>query len=118
MVDENYYSANEQKQIIIKEKDRTPPEIIVENPADLDIMIYDDIHFNLKAEVRDRSNIRTINIRLNDKPIQIGLTKRKISVPINMEKDIPVWQHVLQIEAIDKDFNKSVKNIDLEVLAR
>jgi hypothetical protein len=35
-----------------------------------------------------------------------------------MEKDIPVWQHVLQIEAIDKDFNKSVKNIDLEVLAR
>ena len=118
VVDENYYSANEQKQIIIKEKDRTPPEIIVENPADLDIMIYNDIHFNLKAEIKDRSNIRTINIRLNDKPIQIGLTKRKISVPINLEKDIPVWLHVLQIEAIDKDFNKSVKNIDLEVLAR
>jgi hypothetical protein len=25
---------------------------------------------------------------------------------------------MLQIEAIDKDFNKSVKNIDLEVLER
>jgi hypothetical protein len=56
---------------MIAEKDTTPPEIIVENPMDLDIMIYNDIHFNLKAEIIDRSNIRTINIRLNGEPIEI-----------------------------------------------
>jgi len=118
IVDKNFYSNSEEKQIIIKEKDTIPPEIILKNPTSSNIKIYKDSYFNLKAEVKDSSNIRTINIKLDGVSIKVGITDRKFTFGVNSWKDISIWKHVLQIEAIDKDFNKSTKDVNLEVLER
>jgi hypothetical protein len=117
-VDSEYYSQSEKKDIYVVAKDITAPEIILINPIDWDIKIYNDEFFNLKAEVKDRSNIRTINIRIDWKTIKVWLTDRNIVFPINEERNLPVWQHVIQIEAIDKGFNSTKKDINLEIMQR
>lgn len=117
-VDSEYNSQSEEKDINIVTKDTTPPEIILNNPIDWNIKIYNDEFFNLKAEVKDRSPIRTINIRIDWVTKKAGITERNIIFPINEERELPVWNHVIQIEAIDNDFNTSTKDINLEIMQK
>ena len=117
-VDSEYYSHSEEKNIYIVAKDITAPEIILKNPIDWNIKIYNDEFFNLKAEVKDRSSIRTINIRINWKTLKSWITNRNIIFPINEERDLPIWNHIIQIEVIDKAFNNSKKDINLEIMQR
>ena len=118
-LDSEYYSSeNDSHNIIILAKDITAPTIELKNPIDWKIKLYEDTYFNLKASIHDRSNIRTINIRIDWKTVKVWITDRNFSYPINFEKNISVWKHIVQIEVIDKDFNKASKNIELEILGR
>lgn len=117
-VDTEYNSSSEEKTINIIEKDLSAPEIILENPIDWSIKLYNDTFFNLKAEIKDKSTIRTITIKIDNVIETTWLTSKNLSYSINSNKNITVWNHIITIEAIDKDFNKSTKDINLEVLQR
>lgn len=117
-VDTEYNSNSEEKTISIIEKDNIPPEIILENPIDWNIKLYNDSFFNLKAEIKDRSTIKTITIKIDNNIEITWLTSKKVSYSINSNKDLPVWNHLITIEVIDKDLNKSSKDITLEIMQR
>jgi len=118
-LDSEYYSSStENTKIIILEKDITKPVITLVNPIDWNIKLYQDIYFNLKANITDRSTIRTINIRIDWKTIKSWITDRTLSIPINLWKNISIWNHTIQIEVIDNAFNKSSQDIQLKVLER
>jgi len=117
-VDNEYYSSSVVKNIFILKKDAVPPEIILKNPIDWSIKLYQSDYFNLKAVIKDISKLKTINIKLNWNIIKAWITDRTIVFPINSDKNIPLWKHIITIEAIDNSFNKSTKDIKLEVLER
>jgi membrane carboxypeptidase/penicillin-binding protein PbpC len=118
-LDSEYYSSSSEKtKIIILEKDIIAPIIELENPINWSIKLYEDTFFNLKANIIDRSSIRTMTIRLDWKTIKTWLTDKKLSYSINTEKNISVWKHIIEIEVIDKSFNKTNKEVKLEILAR
>jgi hypothetical protein len=118
IIDSEYNSYKEEKNVIIEWEDTIAPEIEIENPVSKSIKIYSDSYFNLRADVNDRSQIKEINIKINDETIFTLKWKRKITYPVNMENDIPVWLHTIEVEAIDSSNNTNKELIDLEVLAR
>lgn len=118
-LDSEYYSSStDNTEIIILEKDITKPLITLVNPIDWSIRLYQDIYFNLKANIIDRSIIRTINIRIDWKTIKSWITDRTLSIPINLWKNLSIWNHIIQIEVIDNAFNKSSTEVNLKVMER
>ena len=117
-VDNEYYSESITSKVFIIKKDSIPPEIKLVNPIDGSIKLYESDYFNLKATITDNTPIKTINIKLDGNIIKAWLTDKDVVYPINSERNISVWQHVITIEAIDSGFNKAYKDIKLEVLAR
>jgi hypothetical protein len=117
-VDAVYLSNEEVKEINISEKDTTPPEIIITNPTNGKIWVYSDQFFNLRWEIKDSSNIKSINVYINDKPYVLGLTGREFVQEINRNIPVEVGVYKLRVEALDFYFNKSSKEIDLEILPR
>lgn len=117
-LDDQYYSSTTEKEILIIKKDITSPEITLINPADWSIKLYNTDFFNLKATVLDRNALKSINIKLDWNIIKSWLTDRNIVYSINENKDIEVWSHVITIEVIDSNWNKTNKDINLEVLPK
>ncbi len=117
-VDAIYYSQSEQKNIVIWGKDKTPPEIILTNPTNNKIAIYEDQFFNLRWVVQDTSSIKSTNIYIDNNPYVIGLQWREFIQEINRSIPIPVGSYTLKIESVDFYFNTGIKEISLEVLAR
>ena len=103
--------------MIIK-KDSIAPEIKLINPIDWSIKIYEDNFFNLKATIKDISSIKTINVKIDWVIIKAWLIDRNIVLPINSDSNIPIWKHIITIEAIDWSFNKAEQKIYLEVIER
>lgn len=116
-VDNQYYSESEATQIYILWKDVIKPEIIITNPSDLSIKLYNDWFFNLRWEVKDRSPIRTINVYIDDEKYKIWIEWNEIVLPISAEW-LELWLHTIRIDAIDYWLNKSTKLIKLEVLEK
>lgn len=116
--DNIHYSSDRSYTIWVTSKDTTSPLISLINPQDLTHNIYKDQFFNLRAYVTDRSNIRSINLYLNDKPIKLGLLTKDLKYAINEDKSLEVWVHRLKIEAVDQHFNTSSKEIQINILER
>lgn len=117
-VDNQYYSWEVTKIVTILRKDESAPEIELINPIDWSIKLYNTDYFNLKANIIENSSIRTVNILLNWNNIKTGIIDRIIVYPINSQRNISVWKHVITIEAIDSSWNKWTKDVQLEVLER
>jgi hypothetical protein len=116
-VDNMYYSWEEIKEIKIWEKIKSPPKIIISNPSDLSIKIYDDQLFNLRWKIDSTASMRSVNIYIDWKPLKLWIQDRDFSFSIEWE-NIEPWKHTIKVEAIDLDLNTWTENIDLEVLAR
>ena len=117
-VDNEYYSESTTRDIFIISKDTDAPEIVLINPIDWSIKLYQSDYFNLKANIKERTSIRSITIKIDWKIIKTWLTDRFLEFPINSDKNLPIWKHIITIEAVDKNFNKSSKDIKLEILER
>lgn len=117
-VDTVYMSSEEAKNIKIVQKDTIAPQVIFTNPENWKIWIYNDQFFNLRWYITERSNIKTINIYVDDKPYIMWLTWREFVQEINRATPIDVWTHKLKVEAVDFYFNKWIWEVDLEVMAR
>ncbi len=116
-VDNNYFSNEEINKIIIIKKDKNPPKINITNPSNNKIILYKWDFFNLRWEVEERTNIRSINIYIDDKPLIIWITDRKFKYPIESE-NINIWKHKITVEAVDSDFKIWKKEIDLEIIEK
>mgnify|MGYP005621552103 CR=1 FL=1 len=117
-VDKEYYSSEVNKTILIIKNDILAPKIKLINPIDWSIKLYNTDYFNLKANIEEKGKLRTINIKIDWKLIKSWITDRNIVFPINKNENISIWKHIITIEVIDYSFNKSVKEIKLEVLEK
>lgn len=117
-VDNEYYSESVNNEVLIVKNDTTAPIINLLNPVDWNIKLYETDYFNLKASIKETSNLRTINIKIDWNIIKSWISDRNFSFPINENRDLSIWNHIITIEAIDNSFNKAEKKVNLEVLAR
>ena len=113
-IDNQYYSKNITKTVILWWKDTTPPQIILKNPARWSINLKENTSFNLRASFSDISPIRAINVYFNWKKV-LSSTNRKIVVPISSEW-LKIWTYNVRIDATDIHFNKSSKNITVNII--
>ncbi len=95
-------------------KDTTPPLINLINPSSWKISIYEWDTFNLRANIDEVSNLRTINIYLNGKIISAWTTDKNFVMPIS--GGLPAGNYPLVIEAIDQSFNKNTRTVQLTIL--
>ena len=116
-VDIWYYSNQETHTVQIVKSDTKAPEIIMRNPLDNSITIYDTDFFNLRAEIRDRSELQYITVSINGEEV-LSTLDRALVYPVNQNRDLPIWKHLIQIEAIDEYGLETIKIIDLEVLKK
>lgn len=134
LVDENYYSWN--KSIIFdsmwasdtnttttnqdtnNNTSASLPSINIKNPSSWSIKIFEDQSFNLRFETSDSAWISSINIYLDWKALNMNLEAGTNVVPININNDIPVWNHTITVEAVNNNFSKSSKDINCEILSR
>ena len=117
-IDNQYLSNTVSRNISISKKDSVIPQIDVTNPLDWNIKLYSDTYFNLKANIIENSWIKSINILIDWIVVKWWLTDRILSYPVNSEKNITSWKHIITIEVIDNSWNKSTKDIQLEILVR
>ena len=113
-IDNSYYSKSIIKNVVLWWKDTQAPKIILENPARWSISLKKDTSFNLRASFSDISPIRVINVYFNWKKVKSSID-RKIVVPIS-SKWLEVWTYNIKIEATDIHFNRSSKNISVNVI--
>ncbi len=116
-LDENYYSNSEVKSITIME-DKNAPIVELINPIDWTIKIYDDEFFNLKANIKDASPLKNVDIYIDNKIIKSYKDKRHINLAINKNKKLDLWKYIIKIETSDKNWNKTEKFVELKVLKR
>ncbi|MDP2091228.1 MAG: transglycosylase domain-containing protein [Candidatus Gracilibacteria bacterium] len=115
-VDEQYFSNTVSRNVLIVKKDTLTTKIELINPIDGSITLYSKDYFNLKAKINDNTAIDTINILLDGVIIKSGITDRNIVFPINSEKNMTIGSHIISIEVIDKNGNKTNKDIKVEVI--
>ena len=116
-VDENYFSNSEINNIKIWWKDSIDPIITIENPIDNSIKLYNTDLFNFKASIEDNSKI-DVKIYLDWIEYKNLWDTRKINLPINENKDLTFWIHILKIEATDASWNKSTSDTKVEILEK
>lgn len=116
-IDNYFYSTSEKNNIKILNKDDILPEINLENPVNWNIKIYEDDFFNLKASVSDNSKI-DLNLYLNDIEYKKLWDSRSMNIPINQWEKLEIWNHILKIIAIDWAWNKTIKEIKLEIMKK
>lgn len=114
-VDNNYYSADEVKEIEVVNKDKIPPKITIKNPIDKSIKLYKWQTFNLRWEINETSNLKSINIYIDWNPIKIWLTDRDFVYPISWD-NLEIWNHTIKVEAVDNSFNTASEDINLEII--
>lgn len=117
-VDNQYYSSSLEKNISIVRSDETPPIIELVNPIDWSIKLYNIDFFNLKANIIENNTLKSINIKLDWETIKSWLTDRNLLFSINADRNMEVWRHIITIEAIDGNWNKTEKEVKLEVIER
>ncbi len=115
-VDEQYFSNTVSNNVLITKKDTVSTKIELINPIDWSITLYSKDFFNLKAKVSDNSAIESINILLDWNIVKSWITDRNIVFPINSEKDMTLWIHTITIEVIDNSWNKTNKDIKVDVI--
>ncbi len=127
-VDNQYYSNEISKNILIVRKDAIPivPDLIndntlninLTNPVNWSIKLYNTDFFNLKASITGNSILSSVNILINWNIIEKLGTERNIAYPINSDRDLTIWKYIVTIEVIDNYQNKITRDIQLEILQR
>jgi len=118
VIDSIYYWDEKKYNVNIVQNDNIPPEIIITNPENWHISIYEDQFFNLKWDIIERSLMRVTNIYIDDKPYIMSIKWRWWVAEINKNQKIEPWNYTLRIDAIDNYFNIWRKEITLEILER
>lgn len=116
-VDSIYMSGEEQNDITIVLKDKTPPVISITNPEKDSISLYKWQFFNLRATIEDRSKIKVNNIYIDDTAYKMGIEGREIVEEIGTDS-LEVGTHSITLESVDLFFNTSKKSITLEVMPK
>lgn len=114
-INNEYYSTQKSYSVNILEEDTGIPIISFENPSDGKITINSWDSFNLRWFVEDVSTIRSINIYMNWSPLKIGLEWRSFTQQISTV-DLPAWENLIKVEAIDMSFNKWSSIVQLTIL--
>jgi hypothetical protein len=114
-IDNEYYAEWVSYSINVIKSDDSPPNVVITNPTDGKITLYEWNFFNLRGIAEDRWAIKSINIYIDDTPIKIGITGREFVQEITTN-DLTVGSYQIKIEAIDADFNKWYAYVDLEIL--
>ena len=117
-VDNQYYSDSVITNVLLVKKDTEAPEIIMVNPIDWSIKLYNNNFFNLKANIKENTSIKNVSIKIDWEIVKTWLTDRNIVFPINEDNNLSTWKHIITIEAIDKSWNKAETDVKLEVLER
>jgi len=115
-VDDQFYSREETKSINIIDRDTTPPELVISEPASSGNNISTSESIRLVWYVRDRSAIKSINIYSGGSPIKIGLEWRSFNYVLQWSV-LWTWSHIVEIEAIDNWLNSARKTITIDVVA-
>ena len=113
-IDNSYYSKTITKNVVLWWKDISAPKIILKNPASWVISLKENTSFNLRASFSDISPIRSVNVYFNWKKV-LSSTNRKIVTLISTEW-LKIWTYNVKIEAADIHFNRSSKNITVNII--
>lgn len=115
-VDSLYYTQNHSVTLNIQ-KDTSAPNIELINPTDNSITLYERDSFNLRANIKETSLLRAVNVYLDGNLLVGWLTWKSLAYGINQDGNLAIWNYTITIEAIDQSFNKSNANIQLKVIA-
>ncbi|MFA5917708.1 MAG: penicillin-binding protein [Candidatus Gracilibacteria bacterium] len=115
-VNNEYYSADETKEIEVVDQDNIAPTITIKNPIDKSIKLYNNgEEFNLRGEVVDNGSIKSINIYIDLKPVKLGITDSDFVYAIS-GANLEIGNHTIKVEAIDNSGNKASEDINLEII--
>ncbi len=131
VVDEWFYSSEETKNInIIKDPnykdnilvnwevvdiDKVSPVLIIKNPIDKSIKLYNWQEFNLRWEATDNMWLKSVNIYMDWKSIKVWLTESSFVYPISWTW-LEIWDHIIKVEAVDESWNITSDEVKLEVI--
>lgn len=115
--DKYFFSSSEKNNIEIWQRDNNNPEITIENPSNNSIKLFEGEFFNLRASIFDTSKVETI-ININWIEYKNLWNNRRITLAINEDWSLWIWNHLISIITVDIFWNKSEKNIDLEIMKR
>ncbi len=113
-IDRQYYSQWVSYNINILPSDRMSPEIRISSPSEKKPFIKTWESFILKADIRDRSEISSINIFING-VLYTWWRWRVIDESIASSEFSP-WRQKIVIEVIDEAQNRSYKEISLSLV--
>lgn len=116
--DNIYYSEEKTYVIGVLSKDTVKPTITLINPVDNEHNLYEWQFFNLRANITDRSHIRSVNVYMNWSPLKLWLLTKDLVFPINENKNMSPWVYTIKIEAIDQFFNKASKEVILNIMEK
>lgn len=117
IVDNIYWDAVETNNITIKEKDTTPPNLVLKGPSTLSLLT--DQSYIIEWTIDERAWINAINVLLNGEifaaSIQNNSRPRNLNFELNKDGNIPVWEHIVTIQVIDSSFNTGSQDITLSI---
>lgn len=116
-IDNEYYAQGKNYSIMVVKRDSQAPIITLTNPTDSSISLYQWDFFNLRGNVTDRGNVRSINIYIDDSPVKIWIQGRDFTQEISGD-DLEPGAYTLRVEAIDMDFNIWKQELSLIILPR
>lgn len=96
---------------------KTPPTITLINPKWSALNLYEWSTFNLRFQANISSEVKEINVTLDDKVIQNATSGDLFVIPVGTT-GLNVWKHTVKITATDANFQTATKSFTLNILPR
>lgn len=103
-VDNQFYAWEQTKNVSIVQSDKNNPEVHIITPNTQTYYANENEILQISGEVIDQSEIRAVNIYLNEKAIKLWIKERNFSYDLDIWK-LDVWDYTVKIEAVDNTFN-------------
>jgi penicillin-binding protein 1A len=116
VIDNAYYSTTQNASVSITQKDTSAPVINLSQPKSPVNSIQKSQTLPVSAYIQDNAQIKSINIYIDETPLKIWVQGRSIDYILNEKWDIPLWKHIVRIEAVDAKFNKSSTSFELNII--
>jgi len=119
-IDKYGYAGSSSASVTFEER-TGGPEITIVSPLKESALtrIYPDQYFNLRFSVAPGANeVTGINIFVDNQLLKILGGGTDFTVAINETKDMTVWEHSVQIEAIDAKLKKTKKSVPFEIIEK
>lgn len=119
-IDKYGYAGSSSASVTFEERSGGP-EITVISPLKESALtrIYPDQYFNLRFSVAPGGDeVTGINIFVDGKLLKILGGGADFTIAINETKDMTVWEHSIQIEAIDAKLHKTKKSVSFEIIEK